>query len=89
MPTAAPPPGVPPIDPSGLSFFTAVQEQLGLRLESAKGPVDVVVIDSVSARRRIESGFARGTSPGPINGRGLWCTNGQDQRASGTDYFVM
>jgi bla regulator protein blaR1 len=29
------------------SLFTAVQEQLGLRLESQQGPVDVLVIDSV------------------------------------------
>jgi len=29
------------------SLFTAVQEQLGLRLESAKGPVDVLIVDSV------------------------------------------
>ena len=32
-------------DASGPSLFTAIQEQLGVKLESAKGPVEVIVIE--------------------------------------------
>jgi len=34
-----------PADPDAPSLSVALQEQLGLRLESARGPVEVVVID--------------------------------------------
>jgi uncharacterized protein (TIGR03435 family) len=34
-----------PPAPSGPSVFTAVQEQLGLKLEPTKGPVDMIIID--------------------------------------------
>jgi len=40
-----PPPSDKPDAPPGL--FTAVQEQLGLKLEATKAPVDVIVIDKV------------------------------------------
>jgi uncharacterized protein (TIGR03435 family) len=47
-----PPPGTPAPDPSTIEsgapdLFTAIREQLGLKLESQKAPVDVVVIDKV------------------------------------------
>lgn len=34
-----------PPDPSGPSIFSAIQQQLGLKLESQKGPVEIIVID--------------------------------------------
>jgi bla regulator protein blaR1 len=43
------PPGVelPPVDPNAPNLFTALQEQLGLKLEATKAPVEVLAIDSV------------------------------------------
>jgi uncharacterized protein (TIGR03435 family) len=34
-------------DDSGPSLFTALEEQLGLKVESAKGPVESLVIDQI------------------------------------------
>ena len=46
LPPGAPSPdALPATDPDAPNLFTAVQEQLGLKLESARGPVEVVVID--------------------------------------------
>jgi bla regulator protein BlaR1 len=42
-PPGAPPP--PPIDPNGPSLFTAIEEQLGLKLESTRGAVEVLVVE--------------------------------------------
>lgn len=40
-------PGANASEPAGPTIFTAVQEQLGLRLESQKGPVEMIVIERV------------------------------------------
>ena len=40
-------PGAQAVDPNSVTIFTAIQEQLGLRLDSTKGPVEVVAIDHV------------------------------------------
>jgi uncharacterized protein (TIGR03435 family) len=34
--------------PDSPSILVALQEQLGLRLESTRGPVDVIVIDHIA-----------------------------------------
>ena len=42
-----PPQGLPPIDPDAASIYAAMREQLGLKLESQRAPVAVIVIDRV------------------------------------------
>jgi bla regulator protein blaR1 len=42
-----PQPPLPPADPDAPNIFTAVQEQLGLKLEPGRGPVEVIVIDHI------------------------------------------
>jgi uncharacterized protein (TIGR03435 family) len=53
QPAAGVTPAAPPAaaDPDGANLFTAVQEQLGLRLENARGPVEVIVIDRLEKPR--------------------------------------
>jgi len=42
--------GRPPLDPDGLNVFLAIQEQLGLKIEKKKGPVQVLVVDHVEKK---------------------------------------
>jgi uncharacterized protein (TIGR03435 family) len=40
-------PGLPPAPADGVPLFTALQEQLGLRLDPQRAPVEVLVIASI------------------------------------------
>jgi uncharacterized protein (TIGR03435 family) len=44
---------LPAIETDGASIFTALREQLGLRLDSEKGPVEILVVDR--AERPVEN----------------------------------
>jgi uncharacterized protein (TIGR03435 family) len=46
-PSTTPPTNVPAPEPSGRSLLTAIQDELGLKLEPTKAPVQVIVVDSV------------------------------------------
>jgi bla regulator protein blaR1 len=42
--------GRPALDPDGLTIFDAVQDQLGLKIEKRKGPVQMMVVDHVEKK---------------------------------------
>jgi uncharacterized protein (TIGR03435 family) len=55
MPGSMPGAETPPSDASGPSLFTAIQEELGLKVESAKDLEEVITIVHIENHRRISS----------------------------------
>jgi hypothetical protein len=53
----------PPPNAEGATIFRAIQEQLGLKLEAGKGPVEILVIDHAEKPSAIESGPRGKSSP--------------------------
>jgi uncharacterized protein (TIGR03435 family) len=48
LPVPADAPPAPPVDPNGAPLFTALREQLGLKLDPAKIAIDILVVDSAT-----------------------------------------
>ena len=61
-----PPQAATAADPAAPSIFTALQEQLGLRFESAKAPLPVLIIDSDSQLRDLISKSLAGKRSVPL-----------------------
>jgi bla regulator protein blaR1 len=64
----------PPSETEGPSIFTAIQEQLGLRLDSERGPAEIMVMIVRAKRQRIRASFeaSRSTPPPPIKLTVAW-----------------
>jgi uncharacterized protein (TIGR03435 family) len=56
-----PAPGVPEF---GVSLFTALEEQFGLKLQSERGGVDYLVVESVNRPTPNDAADGPGTAPG-------------------------
>jgi uncharacterized protein (TIGR03435 family) len=67
-PDAAPNGGASPFDAYGASLFTAMQEQLGLRLQSTRVPMTPSSLMPLSGPLRIKA------RPSPTNGTGVTCS---------------
>ena len=64
--------GSPASDPSGLPpLFAAVQQQLGLKLESSRGPVELLVIDRVEKPSENQPLWSRAMLPVGRTGRAV------------------
>jgi hypothetical protein len=72
-------------DRHGRQGCTALSEQLGLRLETRKGPVRVYVIEKTKSQERTEESEARFTLAGKLSLQGLSRSSRQRQLPSQRD----